>query len=122
MSNPDDQQTLQNLSEEYQKLQTDLQSQISTRQRLSSQQSENQSVAKEFSHLAPESAIYKLVGPVLLKQERAEAVQAVEGRLEFIGGEVKRVEKLIKELQEQSEAKKVEVYKLQMKMQEGQQA
>ncbi|KAI4164987.1 MAG: hypothetical protein LQ342_001263 [Letrouitia transgressa] len=88
MSNPDDQQTLQTLSEEYQKLQTDLQSQVSSRQRLSSQQSENQSVAKEFSQLASDSAIYKLVGPVLLKQDRAEAVQAVEGRLEFIGGEV----------------------------------
>lgn len=113
MSSPDDQQTLQTLSEEYQKLQTgsllqpiisavlrsytpsnispsksDLQSQVSTRQRLSSQQSENQSVAKEFSQLDSDSTIYKLVGPVLLKQERAEAVQAVDGRLEYIGGEV----------------------------------
>lgn len=32
--------------------------------------------------------IYKLVGPVLLKQEKTEAVMAVDGRLEFIENEM----------------------------------
>lgn len=32
--------------------------------------------------------IYKLIGPVLLKQEKSEAVMAVDGRLEFIGNEL----------------------------------
>lgn len=33
-------------------------------------------------------SIYKLVGPVLLKQEKPEAESTVKGRLEFIGNEV----------------------------------
>ena len=49
------------------------------------------------------------MGPVLLKQERTEAVQAVEARLEFISSEIKRIEKQIKEMQEEGEAKKMEV-------------
>ena len=32
--------------------------------------------------------IYKLVGPVLLKQEKTEAVMAVDSRLEFIENEM----------------------------------
>ncbi|KAI4180208.1 MAG: hypothetical protein L6R41_007390 [Letrouitia leprolyta] len=119
MTTEDPQQKLQALSDEYQKLQTDLQTQISSLRRLESQHQENTSVQKEFSTLSPISTIYKLMGPVLLKQEKAEAESAVEGRLEFIGKEMKRVEKLISEMQSQSEGKKMEVYQLQMKLQEG---
>lgn len=35
-----------------------------------------------------EAKIYKLVGPVLLKQDRAEAVMNVDKRLEFIQSEM----------------------------------
>ncbi|KAL8679248.1 MAG: hypothetical protein Q9186_004439 [Xanthomendoza sp. 1 TL-2023] len=119
MTAPSPQQRLQSLSDEYQKLQTDLQTQISSRQRLESQQQENLAVRKEFTNLTDDSPIYKLIGPVLLKQEKAEAESAVQGRLDFIENEIKRVEKLISDMQEQSEGKKMEVYQLQMKMQEG---
>ncbi|KAL8951407.1 MAG: hypothetical protein Q9222_002628 [Ikaeria aurantiellina] len=92
MSTPSPQQTLQSLSDDYQKLQTDpssdLQTQISSRQRLESQQQENLSVKKEFSTLSSDASIYKLIGPVLLKQEKGEAKTAVEGRLEFIEKEM----------------------------------
>lgn len=43
---------------------------------------------KEFASLDDDSNIYKLVGPVLLKQEKSEAVMAVDGRLEFIEKEM----------------------------------
>lgn len=43
---------------------------------------------KEFASLDDDSKIYKLVGPVLLKQEKSEAVMAVDGRLEFIEKEM----------------------------------
>ena len=66
-------------------------------------------VSQEFAALSSNSNIYKLVGPVLLKQERTEAEQAVKARLEFIAAEIKRVEKQIMEMQEQGEAKKMEV-------------
>jgi prefoldin beta subunit len=38
--------------------------------------------------LNDDSNIYKLVGPVLLKQDKSEAVLAVDGRLEFIEKEM----------------------------------
>ena len=45
-------------------------------------------LAKEFAGLKDDETIYKLVGPVLLKQEKVEAESTVSGRLEFIGKEV----------------------------------
>ncbi|KFY31115.1 hypothetical protein V494_08006 [Pseudogymnoascus sp. VKM F-4513 (FW-928)] len=82
------QQKAQVLTEEYQKLQTELQSIIAARQKLESQQQENKGVKREFDSLAEEANIYKLVGPVLLKQEKTEATMAVDGRLEFIDNEM----------------------------------
>lgn len=73
------------------------------------------------------STIYKLVGPVLLKQDRTEAVATVNGRLEYIGGEMyvmmchidvlgrplisdrKGLEQQLQSLQEKSDDKKMEV-------------
>ncbi|KAI9844930.1 MAG: hypothetical protein M1837_005216 [Sclerophora amabilis] len=111
------QKQLQALSEEFQKLQTA----IEARQKLESQQQESRGVQKEFNILAPEANIYKLVGPVLLKQERSEAVAAVDGRLDFIEKEIKRVERQIADTQSKSESKKMEVYQLQTQLQQQQQ-
>ena len=81
----------------------------------------------EFNSLADDANIYKLVGPVLLKQDTTEAKSTVDGRLEYIGGEMygrdycddplpgtdlfrsKRIEDSIKEITEKSERKKMEV-------------
>jgi prefoldin beta subunit len=38
--------------------------------------------------LKDDASIYKLVGPVLLKQDKTEAVLAVDGRLDFIDKEM----------------------------------
>ncbi|KAL8640297.1 MAG: hypothetical protein Q9228_002762, partial [Teloschistes exilis] len=86
-----------------------LQPLIASLRRLESQFQENISVQKEFSNLSDDSKIYKLVGPVLLKQEKAEAESAVEGRLGWIEGEIKRVSSQIEDLQSKSEKKKMEV-------------
>ncbi|MCJ1277909.1 hypothetical protein MMC21_005723 [Puttea exsequens] len=117
----DDQQKLQTLSEAYQNLQQDLQTTISARQKLESQATENKSVASEFALLPSSSNIYKLVGPVLLKQDRSEAVMAVEGRLDFIEREIKRLEKQIQDMQAESESKKMEVFQLQNQLQQASQ-
>ena len=42
----------------------------------------------EFAQLDDDSNIYKLIGPVLLKQEKTEATMAVNSRLEFIEKEM----------------------------------
>jgi prefoldin beta subunit len=43
---------------------------------------------QEFDLLADDANIYKQIGPVLLKQDKAEAVMAVNSRLEFIEKEM----------------------------------
>jgi chaperonin cofactor prefoldin len=43
---------------------------------------------QEFAGLDDEANIYKLVGPVLLKQDTAEAKSTVDSRLEYIEKEM----------------------------------
>ncbi|EAQ83477.1 hypothetical protein CHGG_09881 [Chaetomium globosum CBS 148.51] len=86
----DTQAKLQALSEEFTKLQQDLQDTVQSRQKLEAQMQENLGVQKEFSKLKEGETIYKLIGPVLLKQEKAEAESTVNGRLEFIEKETVR--------------------------------
>jgi prefoldin beta subunit len=43
---------------------------------------------QEFAGLADDANIYKLVGPVLLKQDKTEAVMSVDARLDFIENEM----------------------------------
>lgn len=52
-----------------------------------------------------------------MKQNKSEATAAVDGRLEFIGKEITRTENKIKELQEGSEKKRIELLQLQQKLQ-----
>lgn len=72
-------------------MQTELQSIIEARQKLESQHQENKGVAREFTSLSDKQGagkIYKLVGPVLLAQDKSEAVMAVQARLDFIEKEM----------------------------------
>jgi len=109
----DVQAKLQALSEEYTKLQQDLQDTVQSRQKLEAQKQENLGVQKEFSDLKDEETIYKLIGPVLLKQEKTEAESTVNGRLEFIDKEISRLESHIKEMQGKMEKKKGEIIQIQ---------
>jgi prefoldin beta subunit len=43
---------------------------------------------QEFAQLTPNNTVYKLVGPVLVPQDQAEAKGNVDTRLEFIRGEM----------------------------------
>ncbi|KAI9788083.1 MAG: hypothetical protein M1816_007215 [Peltula sp. TS41687] len=117
----DQQNQLRVLTDEYQKLQDDLRSNIAARQKLESQQQENKSVQKEFAKLSDDANIYKSIGPVLLKQDKNEAVMAVDGRLDFINKEIKRVESQISDVQEKTEKKKLEILQLQTQIQQQQQ-
>ena len=61
--------------------------------------------------------IFKQVGPVLIKNDLSEAKDTVEKRLEFITGEIKKVESFIqtKETETQELAQKIQ--EMQMAMQ-----
>ncbi|KAG6011009.1 hypothetical protein E4U21_000040 [Claviceps maximensis] len=110
---------LQALSDDYQKLQQELQDTVGSRQKLQSQQQENAGVFKEFENLGDDETIYKLMGPVLLKQDKVEAESTVKGRLDFIKGEVTRLETQIKEIQDKLEKKKSEILQVQASAQAG---
>ncbi|PWY72824.1 prefoldin subunit 6 [Aspergillus eucalypticola CBS 122712] len=115
----DAQKQMQALTEEFQALQTELDGLVEARQKLESQQQENVGVQKEFNSLDDESNIYKLIGPVLLKQEKSEALMAVNGRLEFIEKEIKRIEGQIQENQDKSDKKRSEIVQFQTQMQQA---
>ncbi|PYH76668.1 putative prefoldin subunit 6 [Aspergillus uvarum CBS 121591] len=114
----DAQKKMQALSDEFQQLQTELDGLVDARQKLESQQQENLGVQKEFDTLDDESNIYKLIGPVLLKQDKTEAVMAVNGRLEFIEKEIKRIEGQIQENQDKSDKKRTEIVQFQTQVQQ----
>ncbi|THV76353.1 hypothetical protein D6C84_01242 [Aureobasidium pullulans] len=121
MATPEQQKQLQALSDEYTTLQNELQTTVAARQKLESQQQENKG---EFANLDDDANIYKLVGPILLKQDATEAKSTVDGRLEFIDKEMSvfvtvlidafsltnrsnRIEKQISDIQAKSEEKKM---------------
>ncbi|OCH88837.1 prefoldin subunit 6 [Obba rivulosa] len=112
------QDRLQTASTEFQKLQNDLAGAVEARQRLEAQLSENELVKQEFAQLKDSNTVYKLIGPVLVKQDHAEAKSNVETRLEFIRGEIKRVEAQLKDLEEKSESKKMELVEIQTTLQQ----
>jgi len=103
---------------EYQKLQADLQNAVDARQRLDSQLQENEMVKKEFAQLTPNNTVYKLVGPVLVPQDQAEAKGNVDTRLEFIRGEIKRLESQLQDIGTKSEKKKNELVEIQAELQQ----
>ncbi|AEO59778.1 hypothetical protein MYCTH_2308301 [Thermothelomyces thermophilus ATCC 42464] len=115
----DVQAKLQALSEEFTKLQQELQEAVQSRQKLEAQKQENLGVQKEFSKLKDDETIYKLIGPVLLKQDRVEAESTVKGRLEFIEKEISRLESHIKETQGKMDKKKSEIIQIQASAQAG---
>lgn len=61
---------------------------VESRQKLDSQLQENKLVQDEFKLLKDDANIYKLIGPVLTKQDKAEAVTNVDKRIEFISAEM----------------------------------
>ncbi|BGO90494.1 hypothetical protein NBRC10512_006728 [Rhodotorula toruloides] len=113
---------LQAASSAYSKLETDYAKAVEARQRLDAQKTENESVKKELAALTLKNNVFKLVGPILMKQEPDEAKQNVDKRLEWIGGEIKRVETNLKDLETKLETRKVEIVNLQGQYQQQLQA
>ncbi|GJJ08967.1 hypothetical protein Clacol_003188 [Clathrus columnatus] len=120
LSATDAQNKVQSLSTEYQQLEVELSNAVEARQKLDAQLKENELVKKEFQVLKPENIVYKLIGPVLMKQDQAEAKSNVETRLEFIRGEIKRVEAQIEDLTAKSDKKKNEIVSIQTAFQQQQ--
>lgn len=104
---------LQALSEEFTKLQSEMQTVVASRQKLEAQKQENDGVKSEFGKLKDDEVIYKLIGPALLKQDKIDAETTVDGRLNFINQDITRQEDKIKELQEKLERVKGDIIRIQ---------
>lgn len=61
--------------------------------------------------------MYKLIGPVLIKQDLVEAKSNVTKRLEFISNETDRLDKMVKSMEHKQEVKHKEITELQRKLQ-----
>lgn len=61
---------------------------LAKKRQLDSQLSENKAVKEELDLLKPNNEVFKLIGPVLVKQDQDEAKQNVEKRMEYISSEL----------------------------------
>ncbi|PVH16573.1 uncharacterized protein CXQ87_004868 [Candidozyma duobushaemuli] len=91
------------LSLDFTQSQTQLQELSAARSQLETQLQENKIVLEEFGDLDESAQIYKLTGPVLMPQDFAEAKLNVTKRIEFIEGEIRRVEEKLEKQQQHME-------------------
>ncbi|RZF32204.1 hypothetical protein LSTR_LSTR004067 [Laodelphax striatellus] len=89
------------------------------RQQLDAQMNENTAVKKELDIMKDDADVFKLIGPVLIKQELDEAKQNVSKRLDYINGELKRIDDLISSTESKREGHKQKIEKLQKQLQES---
>ncbi|KAM5146523.1 prefoldin subunit 6 [Mantella aurantiaca] len=114
------QEKLQAEVTKYQQIQKDISSSMSARQKLEAQVTENNIVKEELGLLDDSNTVYKLIGPVLVKQDLEEAKSTVEKRLQYINGEIKRYETTLKDLEQKSEQQRSSLTKLQQEYQRTQ--
>lgn len=84
-------------------------------QKLEVQFQESRIVKEEFDKLGDDAKIYKLIGPVLVPQEKFEADANVEKRLEFITTQKKQAEGKIEALQKKMQAEQISLREQQIK-------
>ena len=87
------------------------------RQQLISQVNENGMVKQELDLLEDSATVFKLVGPILVKQELGEAKVNVEKRLEFIKNELEKVQNNITEKEEEQVKSREKIIEIQKSMQ-----
>ncbi|KAL7599593.1 hypothetical protein Lser_V15G21941 [Lactuca serriola] len=92
------------------------------RKKYTIQLGENELVLKELDLLNEDANVYKLIGPVLVKQDLAEANANVRKRIEYISAELflykrKRLDSTLQDMEEKQNSKKEAIYKLQQRIQ-----
>lgn len=83
------------------------------------QQTENEMVQHELELLDDSSNIYKMVGPVLIKNQLGDAKETVSKRIEFITAERKRLEATAQGLENQGNEISVKVQQMQGLLQQA---
>ncbi|CCI45737.1 unnamed protein product [Albugo candida] len=101
----------------YRVLQEELQVLVTQQQKYTQQANENSMVKQELDLVHDETKVYKMVGPVLLKQDLEEAKTNVNKRIEFINHELEKVQKKIEEKETEAIRVRKEIATIQMEMQ-----
>ncbi|XP_042006219.1 prefoldin subunit 6-like [Salvia splendens] len=79
---------LENKANDFRKLEKDIQKNQQVKKKYTIQLGENELVLKELDLLNEDTNVYKLIGPVLVKQDLAEANANVRKRIEYISAEL----------------------------------
>eukprot|EP00742_Colponemidia_sp_Colp-10_P001947 GILJ01002080.1.p1 GENE.GILJ01002080.1~~GILJ01002080.1.p1 ORF type:complete len:125 (+),score=30.98 GILJ01002080.1:49-423(+) len=108
---------LESCANEMRKIQREMQKLASSKATYISQNNENQMVKEEFDRLEEDATVYKLVGPLLVKQEVVEAKGNVSKRLEFITGEIARLDNASQEFEKKLGEKQEEMMRIQQEFQ-----
>ncbi|XP_004244801.1 prefoldin subunit 6 [Solanum lycopersicum] len=111
------QRDLENKANDLSKLQKDISKNHQIRKKYTIQLGENELVLKELDLLNEDANVYKLIGPVLVKQDMAEANANVKKRIEYISAELKRLDSTVQDLEDKQNSKKETIMKLQQKIQ-----
>uniref|UniRef100_A0A182NPE9 Probable prefoldin subunit 6 n=1 Tax=Anopheles dirus TaxID=7168 RepID=A0A182NPE9_9DIPT len=90
---------------------------VQTQQQLDGQFFENKSIMEELQMLKPTNTVYKLYGPVLVKQDLEESKQNVGKRIEYITKELKRCAENITQLEQKQDKYRANLQKLQQQYQ-----
>ncbi|NXI65472.1 PFD6 protein, partial [Anseranas semipalmata] len=75
---------------------------------------------QELELLDATNTIFKLIGPVLVKQDMEEARATVSKRLDYIPGEIKRYEQQMQDMEKKSEQQREVLARLQQDFQRAQ--
>lgn len=110
--------------EEVKKLRTmqkQIQELIKQREVLGTQKNENELVRRELEVIAaqPEGEqdqVFKLVGPVMIKQDLADARETIAKRLEYISKEIESRQEQIKDLQQKTIQQQTVIQTMQAKL------
>ncbi|KAH0948943.1 hypothetical protein HN011_002186 [Eciton burchellii] len=114
------QKKLQNEVDKLRQDQKDYNKTLSQRQQLDGQLNENIMVMKELDLLKEDNEVFKLIGPVLVKQDLCEAKQNVDKRMDYIKNELKRVDDLLASLDKKIDSHRETLDKLQQAFQQAQ--
>ncbi|OBA16950.1 Prefoldin [Metschnikowia bicuspidata var. bicuspidata NRRL YB-4993] len=112
----DAKQQFEALSMEFTKAQSAMNELLEARSKLETQYQENKIVLEEFEAMDDGSKIYKLTGPVLMPQDYHEAKMNVSKRIEFIQGEISRVEEKVEKAQKDMEVSRTKLLQVRSQM------
>lgn len=87
------------------------------RQQLDGQLNENSIVKEELSLLKPSGEVYKMVGPILLRQDNTEAMENIDKRIGYIKNEVEKMDEKVRSLESKQDGYRDKLTKIQQEFQ-----